>query len=143
VQIFRDSTKKWRSLDSKIQALTVKETTSKAHMQVQTNRESREKQPGRKPGPKRAWAGQPGPTSPAHSGPGSTPPLTYPPLVLFIAPWPKATRKFIRHPLPQDQEQEADWIAKGALVAFIYFRGFYTMIIATMSNIMGQSPCLS
>jgi hypothetical protein len=37
-----------------IQALTVKETTSKAHMQVHTNGESREKQPGRKPGPN--WA---------------------------------------------------------------------------------------
>jgi hypothetical protein len=41
-------------LDSKIQALTVKETTSKAHMQVHTNKESREKQPGKKPGPNRA-----------------------------------------------------------------------------------------
>jgi hypothetical protein len=34
------------------------------------------------------------------------------------------------------REQEVDWIAKGALVAFIYFGGFYTMISATMSNIM-------
>jgi hypothetical protein len=34
---------------ARIQALTVKETTLKAHMQVHTNRESREKQPGRKP----------------------------------------------------------------------------------------------
>jgi hypothetical protein len=59
MQIFRDSTRKQRSLDSKIQALTVKETTSKAHMQVHTNRESHEKQPGRKPGPKRAWADRP------------------------------------------------------------------------------------
>jgi hypothetical protein len=32
-----------------LQALTAKETTSKAHMQVQTNGESREKQSGRKP----------------------------------------------------------------------------------------------
>jgi hypothetical protein len=31
-----------RSLDSKIQALTMKEMTSKAHMQVHTNKESRE-----------------------------------------------------------------------------------------------------
>jgi hypothetical protein len=30
---------------ARIQALTVKETTSKAHMQVHTNKESREKQP--------------------------------------------------------------------------------------------------
>jgi hypothetical protein len=36
---------------ARIQALTVKETTSKAHMQVHTNKESCEKQPGRKPGP--------------------------------------------------------------------------------------------
>jgi hypothetical protein len=34
---------------ARIQALTVKETTSKAHMQVHINKESREKQPGRKP----------------------------------------------------------------------------------------------
>jgi hypothetical protein len=69
VQIFKDSTRKWRSLDSKIQALTMKETTSKAHMQVHTNRESREKQPGRKLGPNRAetslgrpaWADRPSP----------------------------------------------------------------------------------
>jgi hypothetical protein len=38
----------------RIQALTVKETMSKAHMQVHTNKESHEKQPGRKPGPNRA-----------------------------------------------------------------------------------------
>jgi hypothetical protein len=43
----------------------------------------------------------------------------------------------IRHPPPQDREQEADLIAKGALAAFIYFGGFYTMISATMCNIMG------
>jgi hypothetical protein len=30
---------------ARIQALTMKETTSKAHMQVHTNKESREKQP--------------------------------------------------------------------------------------------------
>jgi hypothetical protein len=42
-----------------IQALTVKETTSKAHMQVHTNEESREKQPGRKLGPN--WADRPSP----------------------------------------------------------------------------------
>jgi hypothetical protein len=46
-------------------------------------------------------------------------------------------RKLICHPPPQDREQEADWIVKGALVAFIYFGGFYTMISATMNNIMG------
>jgi hypothetical protein len=52
---------------ARIQALTVKETTSKAHMQVHTNKGSREKQPRRKPGPNRdelglgrqAWADRP------------------------------------------------------------------------------------
>jgi hypothetical protein len=56
-------------LDSKIQALTVKEMMSKAHMQVHTNKESHEKQLGKKPGPNRAetglgrptWADQPSP----------------------------------------------------------------------------------
>jgi hypothetical protein len=54
---------------ARIQALTVKETTSKAHMQVHTNKESYKKQPGRKPGPnqaemglgRQAWADQPSP----------------------------------------------------------------------------------
>jgi hypothetical protein len=41
---------------AKIQALVMKETMSKAHMQVHTNKETREKQLGRKPGSKRAWA---------------------------------------------------------------------------------------
>jgi hypothetical protein len=68
MQIFRDSTRERWSLDSKIQALTMKETTSKAHMQVHTSRESREKQPGRKLGPNRAWAGRLGPTGPAITG---------------------------------------------------------------------------
>jgi hypothetical protein len=36
---------------ARIQALTVKETTSKAHMQVHINKESCKKQPGRKMGP--------------------------------------------------------------------------------------------
>jgi hypothetical protein len=61
---------------SRIQALIVKETTSRAHMQLHTNKESREKQPGKKPGPNRARVCRPGPTDPAHSGPGLTPPLT-------------------------------------------------------------------
>jgi hypothetical protein len=69
MQIFRDSARKWWSLDSKIQALTMKETTSKAHMQVHTNKESRGKQPGKKPRPNRAetglgrpaWADRPDP----------------------------------------------------------------------------------
>jgi hypothetical protein len=54
---------------ARIQALTVNETTSKAHMQVHTNKGSREKQPGRKLGPNwaelglgwPAWADRPSP----------------------------------------------------------------------------------
>jgi hypothetical protein len=54
---------------ARIQVLTVKETTSKAHMQVHTNKGSREKQLGRKLGPNQAelglgwpaWANQPSP----------------------------------------------------------------------------------
>jgi hypothetical protein len=60
-----------------IQALTAKETTSKAHMQVHTNEESHEKQPEKKPGPRRAQSGRPRLVDPAHSALGSTPPLTY------------------------------------------------------------------
>jgi hypothetical protein len=54
---------------ARIQALTVKEMMSKAHMQVHTNKGSREKQQGRKPGPNQAemglgrpaWADRPSP----------------------------------------------------------------------------------
>jgi hypothetical protein len=42
---------------AKIQALTVKETTPKAHMKVHTNKGSREKQLVRKPGPNLAEMG--------------------------------------------------------------------------------------
>jgi hypothetical protein len=42
---------------TRIEALTVKETTSKAHMQVHTNKGSHEKQSGRKPGRNRAEMG--------------------------------------------------------------------------------------
>jgi hypothetical protein len=65
MQIFRDSTRKRRSLDSKIQSLTVKEMTSKAHMQVHISRESREKQPGTNRAEtglgRPAWAERPSP----------------------------------------------------------------------------------
>jgi hypothetical protein len=68
-----------------IQALTAKETTSKAHMQVHTNRESREKQPGRKPGPnwdkkalgRPAWADRPGPFSARFGLPFDLAPLQF------------------------------------------------------------------
>jgi hypothetical protein len=54
---------------ARIQALTVKETKFKAHMQVHTKKESRKKKPGRKPGPNQAetglgrsaWADRPSP----------------------------------------------------------------------------------
>jgi hypothetical protein len=54
---------------ARIQAPTMKQTTSKAHMQLHTNKGSREKQPGRKPGPNwaemglggPAWANRPSP----------------------------------------------------------------------------------
>jgi hypothetical protein len=49
---------------ARIQALTVKETTSKAHMQVHTNKESCKKQPGRKPGPNQAEMGLGQPAQP-------------------------------------------------------------------------------
>jgi hypothetical protein len=52
-----------------IQALTVKETTPKAHMQVHTNKGSHEKQPGRKPG--RTGPGTAGLGRPAQPTPGS------------------------------------------------------------------------
>jgi hypothetical protein len=42
---------------TRIQALTMKETTSKAHMQVHKNKESCKKQSGRKMGPNRARKG--------------------------------------------------------------------------------------
>jgi hypothetical protein len=57
MKIFRDSTRKRRSLDSKIQALTAKETMLMAHMHVQTNNESHEKQAWRKPGLNQAELG--------------------------------------------------------------------------------------
>jgi hypothetical protein len=54
---------------ARVQALTVKEMTSKAHTQVHTNKESREKQPGRKLGPKRAWADRTSPLRAWFDGP--------------------------------------------------------------------------
>jgi hypothetical protein len=62
---------------ARIQALTVKETTSKAHMQVHTNKGSHEKQPGSKPGPNQAemglgqpaWADRPSPLRGRFSAP--------------------------------------------------------------------------
>jgi 4'-phosphopantetheinyl transferase EntD len=64
MQIFRDSTRKRQSLDSKIQALNANETTSKAHMDVHKNKNSREKQPGKKLGLNRAETGLGQPAQP-------------------------------------------------------------------------------
>jgi hypothetical protein len=50
VQIFRTQPENSEAWMANIQALTVKQTTSKALMQVHSNGESHEKQPGRKPG---------------------------------------------------------------------------------------------
>jgi hypothetical protein len=52
---------------ARIQALTVKETTSKAHMEVHTNKESCKKQPGRKPGLNQAEMGLGRPAQPTPS----------------------------------------------------------------------------
>jgi hypothetical protein len=59
------------ALMARIQALTAKETTSKAHMQVHTNRESRKKQPGQRPEPNWAEAspGRPSPLQAQFSTP--------------------------------------------------------------------------
>jgi hypothetical protein len=97
---------------TRIQALTVKETMSKAHMQVHTNKESREKQLRRnrgRTGPKQAWAGRPGPTGPAYSGPIGSPLALG--VRLFIASASIGrhidpiilTTPFTRKPLPQDE----------------------------------------
>jgi hypothetical protein len=94
---------------ARIQALTVKETTSKAHMQVHTNKGSREKQPGRKPRLNRAeisvgrlaWADRPSPLRARFGAP----------FALFIAS--SSVRRhieqiilqtpFTRKPPPQDE----------------------------------------
>jgi hypothetical protein len=94
---------------ARIQALTAKEMTSKAHMQVQTNRESREKQPGQRSGPNWVETGPDRPAGKAHSGFGSVPPLIQLPFGLFIAPSPRATHELIRH-LPTRSREERDTV---------------------------------
>jgi hypothetical protein len=70
---------------ARIQAITVKETTSNAHMQVHTNKVSCKKQPGRKLGPNQAEMGLGRPAQPT-SGPVQCPLL---PLVLvYLLPLP-------------------------------------------------------
>jgi hypothetical protein len=58
----RTQTENSEACIARIQALTVKEMTSKPHLQVHTNKGSREKQPGKKPGPNRAEMGLGRPT---------------------------------------------------------------------------------
>jgi hypothetical protein len=80
----------------KIQASTAKETTSKAHMQVHTNKESREKQAWRKPGPnwaetglgRPAWAHRPSPSR-----------------ARFGAPFDQAASRAIYSPLAESHEE--------------------------------------
>jgi hypothetical protein len=98
MQIFRDSTRKRRSLDSKIQGLTVKETTSKAHMQVHTNKESREKQPEKKPGPNRAYR-----PSPFRAGFGT--PIDLAASRAIYSPLAESHKK-IRHSPPRRREEK-------------------------------------
>jgi hypothetical protein len=57
MQVFKDSTWKQRSLHNKDSSLNREGNDVKGHMQVHTNKESREKQPGRKPGLNRAEMG--------------------------------------------------------------------------------------
>jgi hypothetical protein len=73
-----------------IQVLTTKETTSKAHMQVHTNGESREKQSGQKPRPN--WAE----TSPSRSAQAGRPSPFW---AQFGAPFDVATIRTIYSPL--------------------------------------------
>jgi hypothetical protein len=69
VQVFRTQLENGEAWIARIQALTVKETMSKDHMKVHTNKESHEKQPRSKSGPNRAemglgqpaWVDQPSP----------------------------------------------------------------------------------
>jgi hypothetical protein len=137
MQIFRDSTRKRRSLDIKIQALTVKETTSKAHMQVHTSRKSREKQLGRKPGPNRAETDLDRPAGPAHSGPGSTPPFDLVASRAIYSPLAESHAKIDSSSTTTRLRTRSRLDCEGSTRGLHLLRGFYTMISATMSNIMG------
>jgi hypothetical protein len=83
-------------LGSKIQALTVKETTSKTHMQVHTNKESREKQLGKKPGPYRAETGLGRPAWADRPSPFWT---------RFVAPFDLAASRAIYSPLDESHKE--------------------------------------
>jgi hypothetical protein len=83
-------------LDSKIQALTVKETTSKAHMQVHTNKGSRKKRPGKKPGLNWAETGLGRPARADQSSPF---------WARFDAPFDLAASRAIYSPLTESHEE--------------------------------------
>jgi hypothetical protein len=85
----------------RIQALTAKEMMSKAHMQVHTNKESREKQSGRKLGTNWAQAGQP---SPFWARFGT--PFDLATIRTIYSPSPRATERLIHHPLPRSKEEK-------------------------------------
>jgi hypothetical protein len=70
---------------ARIQTLTMKEMTSKAHMQVHTNKESCKKQSGRKPGPNQAEMGLGRPAQPT-PGPVWCPLL--PKVLVYLLPQP-------------------------------------------------------
>jgi hypothetical protein len=109
MQIFRDSSMKQQSLDDKIQALTVKETMSKAHMQAHTNKESHEKQPGKKPGPNRAetglrrlaWADRPSPFWARFDSPFDLAASQD-----IYSPLAESHERYIRHPPPRSREEK-------------------------------------
>jgi hypothetical protein len=75
---------------ARIQSLTVKETMSKAHMQVHTNKESCKKQPGRKPWPNQAEMGL-GQLAQTTPGPVQRPLLPWVLVYLLPLPPPAAT----------------------------------------------------
>jgi hypothetical protein len=77
---------------ARIQALTVKETTSKDHMQVHTNKESCKKQLGRKLGPNKVEMGLGRPAQPT-PGPVRRPlcPMCLSIYCLFLRPPPHRT----------------------------------------------------
>jgi hypothetical protein len=109
-------------------------------MQKGVDQQLHEELARKKMGPNRAKKSLSWPAHADRPGPFSARfnlPFDLVPLGLLRVWMQRAKGRLIRHPLPQYREREGDWIAKGALVAFIYFEGFYTMTSATMCNIMG------
>jgi hypothetical protein len=92
---------------ARIQALTAKETMSKAHMQVHTNKELHEKKLGRKPGSnwverglgRPTWADQP---SPFRARFGT--PFDLAANRTIYSPLSKSQKRFICHPPPRSRE---------------------------------------